>query len=275
MGKYHVGHQKTCLLTMDLENDCGGRVGAKFDAINEHTIQTFSNFMKVQNIPLTVFVTGKIFEEKEREIRELHHALPSVEFALHSYSHLNPPDALADSSAEIEKGVQAYIKAMGQSPYGYRSPLGYISTEDFACLKKYGFLYDSSIFPTIRPGLFNYLHMPNMPFYMKEFDIVEIPCSVFPWLNIPLGLGYMRLLGMTLTRILCLRLASFPILVIGFHLHDVIQTTHTERLRGFWKFFYRRNVKQGFSILQFVINTLKTKGYEFELMKNIAAYQWG
>ena len=60
----HVEHQKICLLTMDLENDCGGRIGPVFDTINTTNLTTFVNFMKKQNVPLTLFTTGKIFEEK-------------------------------------------------------------------------------------------------------------------------------------------------------------------------------------------------------------------
>lgn len=270
MRTYQLTHQKTCMLTLDLENDCGGRVGTIFDAINETNLQRLLDFIDGQNIPVTFFVTGKIFEEKEEELRLIQRRLKRIEFALHSYSHPNPPDLCSDYSEEIRKGAEAYKQFTGQEPWGYRSPLGNISKKDFECLKKYGFRYDSSIFPTIRPGLFNHLNMPKTPFYMDEFDLLEIPSSVFPLINLPMGLGYMRLLGPTLTKVFFMHFPLPPIIVMGFHLHDVIQTPHTERLRAFWKFFYRKNVTHGFSMLECIITTLQKKGYEFTLMKDIS-----
>ena len=58
------------------------------------------------------------------------------------------------------------------------------------------------------------------------------------------------------------------ILVIGFHLHDIIQTEHTNQLNPLWRYFYTRNVNHGFSIMESIISAIKKQGYEFSLMRD-------
>ncbi|OGP52179.1 MAG: hypothetical protein A2Y79_12875 [Deltaproteobacteria bacterium RBG_13_43_22] len=264
----HPGGPKICFLTMDLENDCGGRIGPVFDTINEKNIRKLINFINNQNVPLTLFITGRLFEEKRRELQLIQEEIKTIEFALHSYSH---PNLLNDYSEEIEKAVSAYKDFMGVPPLGYRGPQGKISKVDFECLKKHRFQYDSSIIPTIRPGVFNNRKMPKGPYYLDEYNLWEIPCSVFPFTGIPMGLGHLRLLGPTVTKFLFSFLPLLPVIVFVFHLHDIIQTEHADKLQGAWNFFYRRNVDQGFSLFGFVIEDLRKKGYGFDLMKNAQA----
>jgi len=253
---------------MDLENDCGGRIGPVYDTIHEKNIRQLTQFINQHQVPLTLFVTGQLFEEKRKELWLIQQEIQEVEFALHSYSH---PNLLTDYSQEIEKGVTAYKDFMGKGPLGYRAPQGKISSKDLACLKKHQFQYDSSIIPTIRPGVFNNRKMPKGPHYLDEYNLWEIPCSVFPSTCIPMGLGYIRLMGQSVTKFLFSLLRHLQIIVFVFHLHDIIQTEHVDKLHGFWNFFYRRNVGQGFSLLDFVIKDLKKKGYSFDLMKNAQA----
>ena len=252
---------------MDLENDCGGRIGPIFDTIDEENIHSLVGFINEHDVPLTLFIAGRLFEEKKRELRIIQNELKNIEFALHSYSH---PNCLDDYSEEIEKAVMAYTNFMGVRPLGYRAPQGKISEKDFKSLQRYSFRYDSSIIPTVRPGVFNNRTMPAGPFAMEKYDLLEIPCSVFPFIRIPIGLGFMRLLGQRLTRIIFKRLPLPSIIVLVFHLHDIVQTEHVEELKGFWKFFYQRKVDQGFKLLDWVIKDLKKKGYHFDLMKNVS-----
>jgi hypothetical protein len=259
---------KICFLTMDLENDCGGRIGPVFDTIHEKNIHQLTRFINQHQLPLTLFVTGQLFEEKRKELGLIQQEIKEVEFALHSYSH---PNLLTDYSQEIEKGVMAYKDFMGKGPLGYRAPQGKISSNDLACLKKHQFQYDSSIIPTIRPGVFNNRKMPKGPHFLEEYNLWEIPCSVFSFTGIPMGLGHIRLMGQSITKFLFFILPLPQFIVFAFHLHDIIQTEHVDKLQGFWNFFYRRNVGQGFSLLDFVIKDLKKKGYSFDLMKNAQA----
>ncbi len=250
---------------MDLENDCGGRIGSVYDTIHEKNIRRLTRFINRHNIPLTLFVTGQLFEEKRKELGLIQQEIQGVEFALHSYSH---PNLLDDYSQEIEKGVAAYKDFMGKGPLGYRGPQGKISKVDYECLKKHNFQYDSSIIPTIRPGVFSNIKMPKEPHFLAEYNLWEIPCSVFSFTGIPMGLGHIRLLGQSITKFLFSRLPLPWIIVFVFHLHDVLPTEHVEKLKGFWKFYYQRNIDRGFPLLAFVIENLKKRGYRFGLMKN-------
>lgn len=250
---------------MDLENDCGGRVGPVFDSVSEDNIHKLIGFINKHHVPLTLFVAGQLFEEKRKELNLIRQKIEETEFALHSYSH---PNLLDDYSQEIDMAVWAYQDFMGKAPLGYRAPQGKISLNDLAHLKKHRFQYDSSIIPTIRPGVFNNRKMPKEPFFLSDYHLVEIPCSVFPLLPIPMGLGFLRLFGESLTKILFTCLPLPRVLVFVFHLHDILPTEHVEKLKGFWKFYYQRNIDRGFPLLDFVIGNLKNKGYRFDLMKN-------
>ncbi len=258
---------KTCLLTLDLENDCGGRVGALFDTITAETVHRLICFINSHAVPLTIFAAGKLFEVKDREIQLLEKQLHAVEFAIHSYSH---PNCLNDYSGEIDRAVQAYTSFFGKQPSGYRAPQGRILPSDFASLAKHHFLYDASIIPSMRPGVYDNRNQPNMPFLMEESDIVEIPCTVFPYLRIPLSLGYIRLLGTPLTKALFRALPLPDVVVVTFHLHDIVPTAHSDQLGGFWRFFYRYNIDSGYPLLDYIIRTFKEHGYTFNVMKQCA-----
>ncbi len=253
---------KRCCLTFDLEPDCGGRVNS-YDSLKN--IDRVYNLFKRLDLPLTTYVSGQIFEEHPEAIQVLF-PLPRKEFGVHGYEH---HISGRDTRVEIQRGIQAYRQFFGKNPKGYRAPQGRISETDLHLLKSEGVLYDSSFFPTIRPGVFNNLFVPNKPFRHKRVELLEIPITVLRPFPIPLGLGYSRILGSVLTR-LFLMLAQLPeTVVICFHLHDIVESAHTDLLQGFWHQFYRYNIKKGESLLITIIQYLQKNGYAFMLMRDL------
>jgi len=249
---------RRCCVSLDLEPDCGGRVDS-LDSLAR--IGEIAALLRRLAIPLTVFVTGRIFDERPEAVRALAD-LPEVEFGVHAYSHR--PDA-TDHREEIRRGAAAYRAFFGRSPLGYRAPQGRIAPEDVEQLKLEGFAYDSSIFPTWLPGRFNHLGAPRTP-YRHPIGLLEIPVTVLHPLPIPFGLGYLRLLGRAGTRaaLACARLPEA--VVIYLHSHDLIESAHADQLSPLWRWFYRRHVALGAELLETAIRTLAQRGYTLSPM---------
>lgn len=258
--------KKVCCLTLDWENDCGGRVGLQFDTISKSNIAQLIQFIQEQDVPLTIFAAGKAIEARPEPLQMVREQLPQTEFGLHSHTHTN---GLNDYREEIRQGTAAYVQFFNESPRGYRGPQGKVNPVDLDFLCEHGFAYDASVFPTVRPGLFNNLDAPGKPYWIRAQKLVEIPGTVLPLAKIPYGLGYFRLLGPLVTKQLLRFLKHPDFLVLNFHLHDVFLSEHREQLKGFWHYFYHKNVTNGFNILAFAIQTLKKQGYEFVLMNAV------
>lgn len=254
---------KYCCLTFDLEPDCGGR----FDTLDSlDCVDEIVDLVRELDVSLTIYVTGRIFECKPQVI-EAFASLPRVEFGVHAYSHRI---GLADSSEEIRMGIEAYRKFFGRNPFGYRAPQGRISKNDLAIIKSEGVNYDSSVFPACLPGRYYNLFYPNYPFRHHESGLLEIPITALWPFPIPLGLGYLRLLGKNNVMWIFSVIRLPNIVVIVFHLHDLILSRNTEKLSGLWKWFYRYNVHQGKDVLCWVIEYFKKHGYAFHLAQDIA-----
>jgi peptidoglycan/xylan/chitin deacetylase (PgdA/CDA1 family) len=151
---------KVFCLTLDVEQDFGARLGfASYEGMVH--IPKLVDLLKRRDIPLTCFMQGSILETHQAEIEPFFTL--DVEFELHSYSH--PKKEELDIQREVEEGKRAYFNFFKRNPRGYRSPLGIVKEEDYDILSSAGFAYDSSIFPTFRPGIFNNLKKPITPVF--------------------------------------------------------------------------------------------------------------
>jgi peptidoglycan/xylan/chitin deacetylase (PgdA/CDA1 family) len=114
-----------------------------------------------------------------------------TDFHLHSYSHdLARPDA----QEEIERGQAAFTSRFGRPAVGYRAPEGRISPEGLARLEAAGFLFDSSLFPSLWPHP-RYFTKPRAPHVPAGRSILEIPVSTLGPAHVIVSLSWMKLLG--------------------------------------------------------------------------------
>jgi peptidoglycan/xylan/chitin deacetylase (PgdA/CDA1 family) len=251
-----------CALTLDLEPDCGGWVDS-FDTLAR--VQNVVELLRTLDVPVTVFVAGRVFEVRPEAVRALA-ALRHVEFGVHGYAH---DPRRADNQEEIRRGFAAFRRFFSTGPAGFRAPEGRISPGEFALLQEQGVVYDSSVFPTWRPGAFNYLGAPNTPFRDAESGLPELTITVLRPIPIPLGLGYMRVLGPTVTRQL-LRRAQLPrTVVVAFHVHDLFGGEHTARGPRWLQWYLGWNVHTGPMILSELVATLRRRDYRFVTMRDL------
>jgi len=258
--------EKIVCLTLDVEQDYGDLLEEpSFEGLNY--IPEVVKFFKERKMPLTCFVQGSLFETHPDKIEQL--AELDVEFELHSYSHPNPKKM--NTELEVKKGKKAYQRFFGSNPLGYRAPLGFILEEDFRILASEGFKFDSSIFPSIRPGVFNNLRAPVQPYLLDDFNLVEFPITVLSnHIKIPIALSYIKLLGKLYFRIL-FSLPQPNLIIFNFHIHDLFELKTSTRLmlekhpliyRCIFNRIYKGS-ENGFVILDKLIKAWYEKGYEF------------
>jgi len=259
-------HKKVICLTLDLEQDHADLLdNPRFEGL--HHIPNLVNFLKERGIPITCFVQGALLESHPTQIGQLSRL--DVEFELHSYSHPVPQKGNFDE--EIDKGRRAYREFFSRDPIGYRAPLGVIQESEYGILASNGFRFDSSVFPSLRPGVFNNLRKPTKPYLVRDHKMVEFPAGVLSErLRVPMSLSYVKLLG---KPFLCVMKTFHPpnLVVFGFHMHDLFQLGSSNEIpidryslvyRIVFKKVYLGN-RDGLSVLDEVIQLFQKKGYTF------------
>lgn len=261
---------KLVCITLDLEafgTDSNPRACRLLN--DEKLFEQLVDVLRKHEIKLTVFVAAKLLEETPFAIERL--AVLDPEFELHSYSH-NVADT--DSHAEIEKAYSAYVNYFGKKPQGYRAPLGKISPEGLERLAQFGFKYDSSIFPSFRPGVFNHLRASTQPFQYENNSLLEFPVAVIPKLRLVVSLSYLKFFGLRFYRSL-FKVCGMPNpLVFCMHLNDLKndpEALANADLPGWVKYYHARNVSSAFDIFEAFLDTLKEQGYSSAYMSELYA----
>lgn len=256
---------KLFAFTLDLEAEHGGLVD-QYEIFKEpEKIEEFLSVMYSAGAKITVFTVGEIFKLYP-EIIELFRKY-NCEFEAHSYSHdLKQPD----SEHEIKKVKEAYFNYFSKNPIGYRAPQGRISASGIEALKKHGFLYDSSIFPSYYPNPFKYLFCNRHIHYYDYAHIMEIPITSITPFRLTLSISYIKLLGLNPMIKLC-RMFKLPeAICFNSHLHDFIFNEKSySKLSLFWKLIFARNKYQGIDYCLKFLEFIKKEGYTFCYMSEI------
>ncbi len=240
--------------TLDLEEDHAGYLYDYYEGIEY--LEELIQLAKEKEIYISFFVQAKMIEkfpEKIELIRNNH-----FEIHLHSYSHsLRKSKDRIEIREEIEKSKEIYQDFFGKNPKGYRFPLGVLREEEYLILKELDFKFDSSIFPTIRPGYFNNLNKPLTPYEVG--GIIEIPFSMISKIiRVPIALSYIKLFY----PLHFLKKYHFSPLVFDFHLHDLFELSSTKKLTIIKRLPYIRKSKDGLVIFLNFYEKLKKEDYE-------------
>lgn len=143
-----------------------------------------------------------------------------------------------DKEREISSMANVCEEVVGTRPIGFRSPGWNIDDDSLSVLKKFGYIYDSSIFPTfLMPlmkvahwasmasqtkadrttmGQWRYMVAPRLPYRTSAFSLaakgekgmLEFPVSVTPILRIPFFATLLLLLGSGAYRFFYRRMRS-------------------------------------------------------------------
>jgi len=266
--------EKVVCLTLDVEQDYAGLLDEpSYEGLSH--IETLVDFLKERDIPLTCFIQGSLFETHSNELKKFL-ALDDIEFELHSYSHSNTQKS--NIAFEVKRGKEAYEKFFGKNPIGYRSPNGIIKDMHYQILASNGFKFDSSIFPSLRPGAFNNLGKPTRPYLVNNAQIIEFPFTVFSNLiRVPMSLSYIKLFGK-----LCLYLLkSFELpdfIIFNLHLHDLFELDSSKKMplsrfspiyRLIFKRLYQKRKSNCLAILDELIAIFHQKDCTFSKLDDI------
>ncbi|MDW7726654.1 MAG: polysaccharide deacetylase family protein [Candidatus Methanoperedens sp.] len=158
------------------------------------------------NIKATFFVLGILAEKYPDYIRMLYEA--GHEIGSHSYSHKTLHKLGKDQfEEELSKSTDILRSITHEQPIGFRAPSFSVDKNTswvFGLLKKYGYKYDTSIFP-FKTMLYGVPDAPLAPYipsiddiskHDPEGEIIEFPMAVIKiWKNIPIAGGfYLRVL---------------------------------------------------------------------------------
>lgn len=257
--------ERVACITLDLENDWYFDEDG-YDHLTLDHLDDYINLVTSLDVPLSIFAVGKTIEHHPNAIGKLSNAL-DVEFHLHSYQH--DISKTYDFETELEKGIDAYRDFFGQKPRGYRAPQGNINETELDVLDKYGFDFDSSVFPSYRPGVYNNLDAPLTPYRPNSIDsLVEIPVAAVPRLRIPISQSYLKLLGKPYWQYL--ERVSLPdILVFDSHLQDFYRTASHDNLGWPLRAIHKRNLDSSVKIFREFIANLRDEDYRFERISDV------
>jgi len=245
-------------LTLDLENDWYFD-SPGYDHLTLDYIDNFIRLIQELNVPITTFVVGKTLEKHPEVVQRLTEEL-DAEFHLHSYQHDMSKNY--NFRKELRRGKRAFKNQFGFEPWGYRAPQGNIEPEELRTLESEGFRFDSSVFPSYRPGKYNHLSEPMEPYYPNEDgSLLEIPIGAFPGIRIPTGHSYFKLLGAPLNWFLSY--SPLPkVLVYNVHLHDLYRTASHDNLSPHRQFIFKRNIDESVNILKNNVSKILERDYQ-------------
>ena len=258
---------KTACITLDLESDWFV-AGPQRSYMTVEYLDEYIELLQSVDVPVSVFVVGRLLEERPAVVERLDAAL-DCEFHLHSYAH--DPEMSMGFRTDLREGIEAFESFFGHRPRGYRAPLGKISADDLATLDSEGFAFDSSIFPSYRPGAYNNLDAPTQPYRPAGTDqLVEFPIGVLPYLRVPTAQSYLKLGGRGYLRLLDLLEPSGPLVFLS-HLHDFIDTPANEHRSQPMKEIQQRNIDASPALFRSLIQRLTAQGYRFRTMDELYA----
>ncbi len=255
---------KNVCLTIDLESDYAGFGKYYYHCWEENKIKSLLKVLKKYNAPLTIFVVANTLKKHKKIISLFQKA--GCEFHLHSYSH---DIKNSDSLDQIMRGQKEFRNQLGYNPSGYRAPMGYITPEGLANLKKLGFEFDSSVFPSFWPKI-SFFTKPNYSYIDKDSGILELPISTISPMRFLITLSWLKLLGWKFYKFVLENFKMRNIVVFGFHLHDVWESPAKEMLPVSWKIRYLNNSGMGLTYLEKFIKFAKKNNYNFCYLSDVA-----
>ncbi len=263
--------QKIACLSVDVEPDlwCPQRRIRLFE--NDAHLDALCALLRRRGVPLTSFVVMKDAARYAAAFAELEKAI-EVEFAVHSFNHDQRLPVTAD---EVKRAWDAYGDLWNWQPRGYRSPNCLIDTRGLHNLAEQGFVYDSSVTPSVRFDRYGYnnLHLPTTPFRVQpaERQILEFPIACLGGIRMPFILSYMKLFGPRAVSAAGKLLPLPDVAVVYFHPYDLYVAEMAAHGRGWKKYAHLRNAQNGVAILDGMIEMLTRQGYKFMLMEDVAS----
>jgi peptidoglycan/xylan/chitin deacetylase (PgdA/CDA1 family) len=270
-------------------------------AIYENALPRLARLFADEGLAATFFAIGSDLEHPDNAARLAELARAGHEIANHSYGHLYDLTRRdrATIRAEIERGIDAIERAVGERPSGYRAP-GYTMTDTvFDVLAELGVRYDSSVFPC--PAYYapkaavigamrlagrhskSIIDDPRVltapadpyrvgrPYWRRGGGLVELPIGVTRKARLPYIGTSLVLSGVFGARALTKAIAGRPF--VNLELHGIDLADATEDGLEFlapYQVDLRRPLAAKQAALRAAIATLREAGYRFVTLRDAA-----
>ncbi|MBQ9020340.1 polysaccharide deacetylase family protein [Candidatus Saccharibacteria bacterium] len=159
----------------DLPREHGAEISLKEGVkVSTEGLEKALSVLDETGVRATFFCTANFASVNPSLIRKV--AKQGYEVACHGVDHFKPLDTDIAISKEVIEGV------IRKKVTGYRQPR--MQTIDYQAMKKLGYVYDSSVNPTMIPGRYNNLGVSRTAY--DAGGIIEVPTSVATPIRIPL-----------------------------------------------------------------------------------------
>jgi peptidoglycan/xylan/chitin deacetylase (PgdA/CDA1 family) len=261
--------RRIACLTLDVEADFSDPDGRIRLFEDEALLSQYVRLIERTGAKVTAFLVTSLLDRYGDRCQRLGELIP-VEFEIHSHAHdLRDPCSRAD----IEAAMGAFRGFAGRDPIGYRAPVGKLTREGLDTLLDRGFRYDSSIYPSLRPGKWghNNLHLSVAPFRITRDrqSIIEVPFACLSGVRLDFSLSYVKVLGWRAYELL---LKAFPLpdhIAVLTHPYDHYVHLLPYDIRGYEGWLLRRNASSAFELLERMLGFLHKKGYEFAFLSDL------
>lgn len=260
-----TAQERIACVTLDFELDYGDRL-EEFNILENcgEEIRWLMELVVRLGVPVSAFVRTDILARYPRSVDMLRTL--AGDFHSHSHTH-NTRDF--DTRRELTDSVAAFQEHFGQMPLGYRAPQGVLRPGDVDLIRKAGFQFSSSVFPSYRPGKFNNLRMPIRPFLYSN-GLMELPLAVIPKVRWIVSLSYLKVLGFAGFRALHSLFGLPNIVIFNSHLHDFIFCRRSfDRLPAKVRLLWGIRAREGKNYFERFIQLLRESGYHFVSMSEL------
>ena len=236
----------------DLPREHGAEIAlSESVAVSTKGIMRLLDILDEASVRATFFCTATFAEQSPEALRRI--VGGGHEVASHGLHHWQPQPGDAASSKPLLEQL------CGLPVAGYRHPrMLAVDNDEIA---RAGYRYNSSLHPTLIPGRYNHLDMPRTPFVSG--GVLQIPCSVTPWLRLPVFWLACHHYPMWLYRRLCLRtLRHDGQFVVYFHPWEFVDLAANAAWRVPWT-IRRRSGNPMARRLRQLIEAFKADGAQF------------
>ncbi|UCE29038.1 MAG: polysaccharide deacetylase family protein [Candidatus Bathyarchaeota archaeon] len=239
-----------------------------FDLSISQSLRSLLKVLGKYGATSTFFVLGEIARSSPEIVEEIHNL--GHEIASHGYSHVQLTKTDINDFEKKEKMNMALLeKITGERPKGFRAPTFNINAEVINSLERIGYVYDSSVVPSIMvPGWFGLVNAPLHPYHPGRLDIsktceqrniCEVPLAVFPLLRLPVvGGWFLRNIGVTYTKtaIKLLLRKRIPVILM-IHLQDL--SVIRPKVEGAPFHMFRNSGRYALKAVEIILHNFKTR----------------
>jgi peptidoglycan/xylan/chitin deacetylase (PgdA/CDA1 family) len=301
---------RLCAISVDLDEipnyyaihglDPAASSGRGLSAVYDVAVGRLLDLAEEERVPLTLFAIGAdlVRTENAETLRGAHDR--GHEIANHTLDHRYDLTRLGreEIAHQIEGGITAIARAVGEPPVGFRAPGYTITDEVFDLLQEMGVKYDSSVFPcpaywalkATAIGVYkargresrsivdtpSVLRAPTRPYFVgkpywkRGTGLLELPVQVTPKLRLQFIGTTVTMAGPTGARRLAEMCVGEPLVNLELHGIDVLDERDGLDELAPHQIDVRIARERKLAAIRAVITVMRDNGYAFTTLREAA-----